>query len=74
LISNLRLIALTDELMLKITAQQELEHITVLNLHGNGLCKLKPLQGLRLLKKLVVSFNELSRLDDLAHMVIILFC
>ena len=66
---NCRLIALTDELLLKITAQEELEHITVLNLHGNGLSKLKPLQPLRMLKRLVVSFNELTRLDDLTHMV-----
>ena len=67
--SFFRLIALTDELLLKITAQEELEHITVLNLHGNGLSKLKPLQPLRMLKRLVVSFNELTRLDDLTHMV-----
>ena len=64
-----RLIALTDELLLKITSQEELEHITVLNLHGNGLSKLKPLQPMRMLKRLVVSFNELTRLDDLTHMV-----
>ncbi|XP_053406324.1 leucine-rich repeat-containing protein 9-like isoform X5 [Mercenaria mercenaria] len=63
-----RLIALTDELLLKITGQEELEHITVLNLHGNGLTKLKPLQPLRMLKRLVVSFNELTKLDELAHM------
>lgn len=63
-----RLIALTDELLLKITGQEELEHITVLNLHGNGLSKLKPLQPLRMLKRLVVSFNELTKLDELAHM------
>jgi Leucine-rich repeat (LRR) protein len=60
---------LTDELLLKITGQEELDHITVLNLHGNGLTKLKSLQPLRMLKRLIVSFNELTRLDELAHMV-----
>ncbi|KAL4237983.1 Leucine-rich repeat-containing protein 9 [Mactra antiquata] len=63
-----RLIALTEELILKITGHEELEHITVLNLHGNGLCKLKPLQPLKSLKRLIVSFNELTKLDDLSHM------
>ena len=66
-----RLIAVTDDLLLKITNQTELDHITVLNLHGNGLTKLKPLQALKMLKRLVVSFNELTKLDDLAHMVTI---
>lgn len=60
---------MTDELLLKITGQEDLEHITVLNLHGNGLSRLKPLQPLRMLKRLVVSFNELTKLDELAHMV-----
>ncbi|XP_052269181.1 leucine-rich repeat-containing protein 9-like isoform X5 [Dreissena polymorpha] len=63
-----RLISLTDELLLKLTMEQELEHIMVLNLHGNGLTRLKPLQPLRSLRRLVVSFNELTRLDELAHM------
>ena len=40
-----------------------------LNLHGNGLNRLKHISCLTGLKKLVVSFNELTMLDDLAHMV-----
>ncbi|XP_052769048.1 leucine-rich repeat-containing protein 9-like isoform X3 [Mya arenaria] len=63
-----RLVAVTDELLLKITMEKEFEHITTLNLHGNGLTRLKPLQPLKSLKRLVVSFNELSKLDELAHM------
>ncbi|XP_074662952.1 leucine-rich repeat-containing protein 9-like [Tubulanus polymorphus] len=63
-----RLITLTDELILKITGANSLTSVTRLNLHGNGLTKLKQLQSLSSLKKLIVSFNELSRLDDLNHM------
>ena len=41
----------------------------VLNLHGSGLSKLKVLSGLRALRHLTISFNEVTRLDDISHMV-----
>ena len=43
--------------------------LQVLNLHGNGLSRLKHVNCMTALKKLVLSFNELSRLDDISHMV-----
>lgn len=64
-----RLVTLNDELLLKISKCDALANITVLNLHGNGLTKLKNLQSLSALRKLIVPFNELTRLEDLAHMV-----
>ncbi|KAJ8308256.1 hypothetical protein KUTeg_013130 [Tegillarca granosa] len=62
-----RLIALTDELILKSANADTLEKISVLNLHGNGLTKLKPLQSLTHLKRLTVSFNDVTKLDELSH-------
>ena len=64
-----RLVALTDTLILKASGQDNVENITVLNLHGNGLAKLKPLNSLKCLRRLTVSYNELTRLDDLSYMV-----
>ncbi|XP_077863786.1 leucine-rich repeat-containing protein 9-like [Saccoglossus kowalevskii] len=63
-----RLIALTEELILKATKASSLAGVTILNLHGNGLSKLKYMSSMPLLKKLIVSFNDLTKLDDVAHM------
>ena len=43
--------------------------LQVLNFNGSGLSKLKLLSTLVNLKKLIVSFNDLSTLQDLAGMV-----
>ena len=40
-----------------------------LNLHGNGLSRLQHVSCMTALKKLTVSFNELTRLDEIGHMV-----
>ena len=64
-----RLIALTEEILLKFLKTDSLANVSVLNLHGNGLTKLKHLAGMPNLKKLVISFNDLTRLDDVAHLV-----
>lgn len=60
---------LSEDVILKTLRVQSLMQISVLNLHGNSLTKLKCLQGMTLLRKLIISFNEMTRLDDLAHMV-----
>ena len=64
-----RLIALSEELILKTCNAKSIQGIQVLNLHGNGLTKLKGIQSMHALKKLIVSFNELTRLDDVAQTV-----
>lgn len=64
-----RLACLSEDVILKTLRVQSLMQISVLNLHGNSLTKLKCLQGMTLLRKLIISFNEMTRLDDLAHMV-----
>lgn len=60
---------LSEDLLLKHVGVDSLESITVLNLHNNGISKLKPIQALVHLKRLTVSFNELSRLDEVTNMV-----
>ncbi|RUS71694.1 hypothetical protein EGW08_020538 [Elysia chlorotica] len=66
--SRPRMVTLTDELLLKAARQPTLSKITCLNLHGNGLTKLRHLQALHHLHRLTVSFNELTRLDELSGM------
>ncbi|GFN97682.1 leucine-rich repeat-containing protein 9 [Plakobranchus ocellatus] len=66
--SRPRMVTLTDELLLKAAKQPSLNKITTLNLHGNGLTKLRHLQALHHLQRLTVSFNELTRLDELSGM------
>ncbi|CAK8686447.1 unnamed protein product [Clavelina lepadiformis] len=63
-----RLVSLSEDLLLKLGRAMSISQITVLNLHGNGLGKLKGINTLSQLKRLVVSFNELNRLDDIAQM------
>ncbi|XP_073098407.1 leucine-rich repeat-containing protein 9 isoform X5 [Manis javanica] len=47
----------------------EFEYITVsLNLHGNSLSKLRDLSKLTGLRKLIISFNEFTCLDDVYHL------
>ncbi|CAG2238484.1 Leucine-rich repeat-containing protein 9 [Mytilus edulis] len=65
-----RLIALTEELVLKLANVDSMSSITSLNLHGNALSKLKPIHSLHNLRRLVVSGNELTKLDELSNMCI----
>lgn len=64
-----RLITLSEDLLLKTLKVDSIAKITVLNLHGNGITKLKYLHNIPQLKKLTLSFNEIIRIDELAHMV-----
>ena len=64
-----RLSHLSSESLLPLTGAPSLDSITVLDLYGNGLAKLKGISSLMNLQRLYVSFNELTRLDDVAQMV-----
>jgi len=66
-----RLVALSEDLLLKVSGCSSLSCITNLNLHGNGLIRLKHLALLPFLVRLSVTFNDLTRLDDLAGLVCI---
>ncbi|XP_062619612.1 leucine-rich repeat-containing protein 9-like isoform X3 [Saccostrea cucullata] len=63
-----RLTMLNEEILMKHVEVDSLEAITVLNLHNNGICKLRPIHSLYHLKRLTVSFNELNKLDEVANM------
>jgi hypothetical protein len=67
-----RMVILCEDSIKKLTKASSLMNIVVLNLHGNSLTKVKPLQNLPLLKKLILSFNELARLDDIVQLVKVL--
>ncbi|CAL8300363.1 unnamed protein product [Boreogadus saida] len=63
-----RMTGLDEATLLQSARVNTLSQITVLNLHGSGLSKLKELSGLRALRHLTISFNEITRLDDISHM------
>ena len=67
-----RVVALSEEVLLKVSRCHSLASITTLNLHGNGLIRLKHIALLPALVHLVVSFNDLTGLDDLAGLVRVL--
>ncbi|XP_038584816.1 leucine-rich repeat-containing protein 9 isoform X3 [Micropterus salmoides] len=63
-----KLLSLDDKILLNVARANILSQITVLNLHGNSLSKIKEISSLTALRHLTISFNEFTRLDDLSHM------
>ncbi|KAK7904383.1 hypothetical protein WMY93_016990 [Mugilogobius chulae] len=63
-----RLLMLDDKMLLSVAQANVFSQITVLNLHGNSLSKLKDLSRLTALRHLCISFNEFTRLDDIHHL------
>ncbi|KAI3367720.1 hypothetical protein L3Q82_026558, partial [Scortum barcoo] len=63
-----KLLSLDDKILLNVARANVLSQITVLNLHGNSLCKIKEISHLTALRHLTISFNEFTRLDDISHM------
>jgi len=64
-----RVVALSEEVLLNLSKCNSLTSISTLNLHGNGLIRLKHLALLPALVHLTISFNDLTSLDDLAGLV-----
>ena len=65
----LRLLELTEDMLLKHCSVESTKNITILSLHDCGLSRLKNINHMANLKKLVVSFNNLTKLDDITSMV-----
>uniref|UniRef100_A0A8C4GVW8 Leucine rich repeat containing 9 n=1 Tax=Dicentrarchus labrax TaxID=13489 RepID=A0A8C4GVW8_DICLA len=63
-----KLLSLDDKILLNVARANVLSQITVLNLHGNSLSKIKEISRLTALQHLTISFNEFTRLDDISHM------
>ncbi|XP_019940178.2 leucine-rich repeat-containing protein 9 isoform X2 [Paralichthys olivaceus] len=63
-----KLLSLDDKILLDVARANVLSQITVLNLHGNSLSKIKEISCLTALRHLTISFNEFTRLDDISHM------
>jgi len=66
--SRPRLTVLTEDGILSQCGHTHLSQITDLNLHGSGLSKVKLLTLLPSLKKLVLSFNEITSMCDITGM------
>uniref|UniRef100_A0A674DX66 Leucine rich repeat containing 9 n=1 Tax=Salmo trutta TaxID=8032 RepID=A0A674DX66_SALTR len=63
-----KLLSLDEKTLLNVARANVLSQITVLNLHGNSLSKLKEISHLTALRRLTISFNEFTQLDDISHM------
>ncbi|XP_075049503.1 leucine-rich repeat-containing protein 9 [Mixophyes fleayi] len=59
-----KIISLDEMTILSVAKANVYSQITMLNLHGNSLSKLKEISKLHGLRKLIISFNELSSLED----------
>lgn len=60
---------MAPETLRSVLGIRNADTLTVLELAGNNLTKLKGISLLTQLKKLYVSFNEITKLDDIAGMV-----
>ncbi|XP_041810349.1 leucine-rich repeat-containing protein 9 [Chelmon rostratus] len=63
-----KLLSLDDKILLNVARANVLSQITVLNLHGNSLSKIKEISRLTALRHLSISFNEFTHLDGISHM------
>ncbi|XP_072533364.1 leucine-rich repeat-containing protein 9 [Salminus brasiliensis] len=63
-----KLLSLDEKSILTAARANVLSQITVLNLHGNSLSKLKEISCLTALRHLTISFNEFTHLDDISHL------
>ncbi|KAM4663517.1 LOW QUALITY PROTEIN: leucine-rich repeat-containing protein 9 [Discoglossus pictus] len=63
-----KIISLDEKTILSVAKANIYSQITILNLHGNSLSKLKDISRLNGLRKLIISFNELSSLEDISHL------
>ncbi|KAK2853136.1 hypothetical protein Q7C36_008337 [Tachysurus vachellii] len=65
---HLKLQCLDERSVLTAARANVLSQITVLNLHGNNLSRLKEISHLKALRQLTISFNTLTHLDDISHL------
>lgn len=70
-----REIELQTRVAISAVQEGDMSHVIELNLHNLGIRNLdiETIRNLRMLKKLTLSFNRLTSLKDLNHMVIGLF-
>ncbi|XP_044128325.1 leucine-rich repeat-containing protein 9 [Bufo gargarizans] len=61
-----KIITLDEGTILSIAKANMYSQITILNLHGNSLSKLKEISKLNGLQKLIISFNEFTSLEDVS--------
>ncbi|KAM5129332.1 leucine-rich repeat-containing protein 9 [Mantella aurantiaca] len=64
-----KIISLDESTILSVAKASTYNQITVLNLHGNSLSKLRDISKLHRLQKLIISFNEFSSLEDVSCLI-----
>ncbi|KAM9294045.1 leucine-rich repeat-containing protein 9 [Gastrophryne carolinensis] len=57
---------LDESTILSMTKVRAYSHVTILNLHGNSLSKLKEISKLQALRKLVITCNEFKSLEEIS--------
>ncbi|XP_078516483.1 leucine-rich repeat-containing protein 9 [Lissotriton helveticus] len=63
-----KIICLDEQTVLSVAKAILHSQIEVLNLHGNGLNKLKDLSKFKWIRKLIISFNEFTSLEDVSYL------
>ena len=63
-----RFVSISEEILLKVVGHSNFANIVILNLHNCGISRGKQVPSLPNIKRLIISFNELSRLDDFGKM------
>ncbi|XP_069063527.1 leucine-rich repeat-containing protein 9 [Pleurodeles waltl] len=63
-----KIICLDEKTVLSVTKASLHSQIEVLNLHGNGLNKLKDVSKFTWIQKLIISFNEFTSLEDVSYL------
>ncbi|KAF7710766.1 leucine-rich repeat-containing protein 9 isoform X1 [Silurus meridionalis] len=63
-----KLLSLDKRGFLTAAQAKVLSQITVLNLHGNSLSRLKGISSLTTLRQLTISFNAFTHLEDISHL------
>ncbi|XP_069495003.1 leucine-rich repeat-containing protein 9 isoform X2 [Ambystoma mexicanum] len=63
-----KIISLDEKTILSLAKADICSQVEVLNLHGNGLNKLKDLSKFTSIWKLIISFNEFTSLEDVSYL------
>ncbi|XP_061469286.1 leucine-rich repeat-containing protein 9 isoform X2 [Rhineura floridana] len=63
-----KIVCLDEKTVLAVAKANIYSQIMILNLHGNRLSKLRDISKLTGLRKLIISFNEFTCLDDVYHL------
>lgn len=64
-----RLECISADILIPYLCVDDLQHVTTLNLHNQGLKTLAGIQQMTSLKTLIISFNHITKLEELSNLV-----